>query len=84
MCVVLCYPEPILFTLLFRNNGEADYLAGHRLSIVEQVVFLHLPIFCLELSCLSVLRIIQQHIDLTHRPEQTSKETLEMQSRLVK
>lgn len=48
------------------------YLARHRLSIIEQIVFLHFPIFCLQLCCFSVLCIIQQDIYLTHRPKQTT------------
>lgn len=48
------------------------YLARHRLSIIEQIVFLHFPIFCLQLCCFSVLCIIQQDIYLTHRSKQTT------------
>lgn len=51
---------------------ESVYLAGYRLSVVEQVVFLHFPIFCLQLGRLSVLCIVQQHIYFTYRPKQTS------------
>lgn len=59
------------------NNADSVYLARHRLSVVEQVVFLHFSIFCLQLGRLSALGIVQQNIYLTDRPKQTSQETLE-------
>lgn len=39
-------------------------------------MFFYFPIVRLQLSRLPVFGIVQQHVNLTHRPKQTSQETL--------
>lgn len=57
---------------LLKQHCSLLYLARHRLPIVEQVVFFHFAVFCLQLSCLSVLCIVQQYVYLTHWAKQSS------------